>query len=95
MQTLQIVQVKKLRVMVDEEISKCNLRIQVLEQDRLTNLREIGNILHDSVPVSNDEVSSVDMFSKLFSDSWKVVALPIFYCVSKTRCCRICSLQSS
>ena len=41
---------------MDEEIAKCDSKRQELENTRLENLREIGNILHDSVPVSNDEV---------------------------------------
>jgi len=63
LQTLQIVQIKKIRVLVDEEIVKCDLRRQELEKIRLCNLREIGNILHDSVPVSNDEVSVLSSVS--------------------------------
>ena len=57
LQTLNIAQIKKLRIKIDEEITKCDLRRQEFEKIRLENLREIGNILHDSVPISNDEVS--------------------------------------
>jgi seryl-tRNA synthetase len=31
-----------------------------LEAERFENLREIGNLLHPSVPISNDEVSWVE-----------------------------------
>ena len=43
--------------MIDEEIFKSNLRRQEFEQSRFTNLREIGNLLHVSVPISDNEVS--------------------------------------
>nr|CAB3265867.1 serine--tRNA ligase, cytoplasmic-like [Phallusia mammillata] len=52
---LTVVQIKKIRLTVDAEITKCDSRRLELETIRHTNLREIGNILHDSVPVSNDE----------------------------------------
>ena len=56
LQTLTVVQIKKVRVMVDEAISNSNQQLQDIELARSKNLRQIGNILHDSVPVSNDEV---------------------------------------
>ncbi|CAK8689016.1 unnamed protein product [Clavelina lepadiformis] len=52
---LTVVQIKRVRVMVDDEVLKCNQRLQDLEKTRMSNLREIGNLLHKSVPVSNDE----------------------------------------
>jgi len=55
-QKLTVTQIKKVRVMVDGDIEKCDKKLQELETIRMNNLREIGNILHDSVPVSNDEV---------------------------------------
>lgn len=52
---LTVVQIKKVRVKVDEAINNSNLKLKEIEADRGMNLRQIGNILHDSVPVSNDE----------------------------------------
>lgn len=52
-------QIKKIRVLIDEEVEKCNQQRLHFEQVRLENLREIGNIVHDTVPVSNDEVHEI------------------------------------
>jgi seryl-tRNA synthetase len=54
---LTVVQLKKLRVLIDEAIQQNGLDLQQTEKERNSALREIGNHLHDSVPVSNDEVS--------------------------------------
>ena len=37
-------------------ILKCDAERIKLEAERFENLREIGNLLHPSVPISNDEV---------------------------------------
>jgi seryl-tRNA synthetase len=52
---LTVVQIKRVRVLVDEAIAESNKKLQEIELTRSQNLRQIGNILHDSVPVSNDE----------------------------------------
>ncbi|XP_067913326.1 serine--tRNA ligase, cytoplasmic isoform X1 [Heterodontus francisci] len=52
---LSVTQIKKIRVLVDEAIGKCDAERLKLEGQRMDNLREIGNILHPSVPISNDE----------------------------------------
>lgn len=49
-------QIKKLRLLIDEAILKCDAQRIKLEAERFENLREIGNLLHPSVPISNDEV---------------------------------------
>jgi seryl-tRNA synthetase len=54
---LTVTQLKKLRVLIDEAIQQNDLDLQKTEKERNNALREIGNHLHDSVPVSNDEVS--------------------------------------
>ena len=54
---LTVFQLKKVRSLIDEAMAVNN---QVLEDQaklRDDTLREIGNWLHPSVPVSNDEVS--------------------------------------
>lgn len=49
-------QIKKLRLLIDDAILKCDTDLLKLETERFENLREIGNLLHPSVPISNDEV---------------------------------------
>lgn len=45
--------------MVDEAVEKSDGERIKLEAERFEYLREIGNLLHPSVPISNDEVSGV------------------------------------
>uniref|UniRef100_H2ZBS2 Serine--tRNA ligase, cytoplasmic n=2 Tax=Ciona savignyi TaxID=51511 RepID=H2ZBS2_CIOSA len=52
---LTVCQIKKVRLMVEDATTKCDQRRIELEGIRMKNLREIGNHLHESVPVSNDE----------------------------------------
>ncbi|XP_078500341.1 serine--tRNA ligase, cytoplasmic [Lissotriton helveticus] len=52
---LTVTQIKRLRVLIDEAIEKGNTERVKLEAERFENLREIGNLLHPSVPISNDE----------------------------------------
>jgi len=54
---LTVNQLKKVRVLIDEAVQQNDLDLQKTEKERNNALREIGNHLHDSVPVSNDEVS--------------------------------------
>lgn len=54
---LTVTQLKKVRVLIDEAIQQNDLELQKTEKERNNALREIGNHLHDSVPVSSDEVS--------------------------------------
>ncbi|KAM6454483.1 serine--tRNA ligase, cytoplasmic [Liasis olivaceus] len=53
--SLQVSQIKKIRLLIDEAILKCDEERLKLEAERFENLREIGNLLHPSVPISNDE----------------------------------------
>ncbi|KAK2106878.1 hypothetical protein P7K49_016392 [Saguinus oedipus] len=55
---LKVSQIKKVRVLIDEAILKCDAERIKLEAERFENLREIGNLLHPSVPISNDEQAS-------------------------------------
>ncbi|XP_052587172.1 serine--tRNA ligase, cytoplasmic isoform X1 [Peromyscus californicus insignis] len=52
---LKVSQIKKVRLLIDEAIQKCDGERLKLEAERFENLREIGNLLHPSVPISNDE----------------------------------------
>lgn len=57
-QGLQVSQIKKVRLLIDEAILKCDAERVRLEAERFESLREIGNLLHPSVPISNDEVGA-------------------------------------
>ncbi|XP_029821740.1 serine--tRNA ligase, cytoplasmic [Manacus vitellinus] len=52
---LQVSQIKQLRLLIDEAIQECDSERLRLEAERFESLREIGNLLHPSVPISNDE----------------------------------------
>lgn len=49
-------QIKHIRTLIDGNIAKCNEEVIQVEQLRNERLFEVGNLLHESVPVSNDEV---------------------------------------
>lgn len=55
-QALTVTQIKKVRLLVDKAIEKTDSERMKLEAERFEYLREIGNLLHPSVPISNDEV---------------------------------------
>uniref|UniRef100_A0A3B3YGE6 serine--tRNA ligase n=1 Tax=Poecilia mexicana TaxID=48701 RepID=A0A3B3YGE6_9TELE len=59
---LTVTQIKKVRLLVDEAVEKTDRERMKLEAERFEYLREIGNLLHPSVPVSNDEVGRIGMF---------------------------------
>ncbi|KAJ8265978.1 hypothetical protein COCON_G00150770 [Conger conger] len=52
---LTVTQIKQVRLMVDEAVQKGDSQRLKLEEQRFEYLREIGNLLHPSVPISNDE----------------------------------------
>uniref|UniRef100_A0A8C7M3G3 Serine--tRNA ligase, cytoplasmic n=1 Tax=Oncorhynchus mykiss TaxID=8022 RepID=A0A8C7M3G3_ONCMY len=52
---LTVTQIKKVRLLVDEAVQKSDGERVKLEEERFQYLREIGNLLHPSVPISNDE----------------------------------------
>lgn len=52
---LTINQIKKVRLLIDTAFTQTEAKIVELETTRNTALREVGNHLHPSVPVSNDE----------------------------------------
>ncbi|XP_055327914.1 probable serine--tRNA ligase, cytoplasmic [Paramacrobiotus metropolitanus] len=53
--TLNIPQLKTLGSKIDEEIDKCTKKMEELDEKRSAALREIGNLLHDSCIISNNE----------------------------------------
>ena len=58
-QKLTVTQIKKVRALIDEGIVKCNKEVELVEHLRSDKLFQVGNILHESVPISNDEVRSL------------------------------------
>lgn len=52
---LTIAQIKKIRILIDQEIVENEKQMASTEVVRNSALREVGNWLHESVPVSNDE----------------------------------------
>ncbi|KOB66521.1 Seryl-tRNA synthetase [Operophtera brumata] len=52
---LTVNQIKKVRILIDEAITKNELGLLTAEKARSAALREVGNHLHSSVPVDDDE----------------------------------------
>uniref|UniRef100_A0A0K8TQS8 serine--tRNA ligase n=1 Tax=Tabanus bromius TaxID=304241 RepID=A0A0K8TQS8_TABBR len=52
---LSVNQIKKVRLLIDEAITLNEKQLQLTINERNIALREVGNHLHESVPVSNDE----------------------------------------
>merc|ERR1712127_128326 len=52
---LKVIQIKALVKLIDETIVKNNQKMSVVEGQRNDALKEMGNILHDSVPVTDNE----------------------------------------
>jgi seryl-tRNA synthetase len=55
--TLTIKQLKRVSLLIDLEIHVTNEKLIKIENDRNSALHEIGNIVHQSVPVSDNEVN--------------------------------------
>lgn len=53
---LSIAQIKKIRILMDRAIEDTNKKLAETEKQRNEGLRELGNHLHDSVPISDNEV---------------------------------------
>ncbi|XP_050401833.2 serine--tRNA ligase, cytoplasmic [Patella vulgata] len=52
---LTVTQIKKIRVLIDEHMKKNDADLQEISTQRTDALKEIGNMLHESVIVSNNE----------------------------------------
>ena len=57
--TLTIKQLKRVSLLIDTEIEKNKEKLIKIESDRNKALHEIGNIVHSSVPVDNNEDNNV------------------------------------
>ncbi|CAF4330720.1 unnamed protein product, partial [Rotaria magnacalcarata] len=53
--TLTITKIKHLSTLIDNEIEKTKENLIKIENERNSTLHEIGNIVHESVPVSDNE----------------------------------------
>ena len=53
---LSVAQIKEVRGLIDEAIVETDRSLASTEQLRNAALSELGNILHPSVPISDDEV---------------------------------------
>lgn len=69
---LNIKQIKRLSTLIDGEIVKTEAKLVTVENDRTKTLYEIGNIVHESVPVSNDEVRRLNTRSHHSSIDWTI-----------------------
>lgn len=58
LEKLTVTQIKKVRTMIDENMKLCDAERVECEKIRHSNLFEVGNWLHDSVVVSNDEAEN-------------------------------------
>jgi len=56
---LTIPQLRRLSSLIEENMKRCNEERVQCETQRSEAMFEIGNLLHDSVIVSNDEVITV------------------------------------
>ncbi|VDM54580.1 unnamed protein product [Angiostrongylus costaricensis] len=55
---LTVTQIKKLRAVLDDKMNETKALMESLETERNQNLVQIGNIVHHSVPVSDDETNN-------------------------------------
>lgn len=55
LKALTVTQIKRIRTLIDEAIANNDQDLLQTENERNSALREVGNHLHESVPVSNDE----------------------------------------
>lgn len=55
LKSLTVMQIKAIRGLIDDAMVKNDQDLAKTESERNSALREVGNHLHDSVPVSNDE----------------------------------------
>ena len=59
LQPVTVTQIKKVQSLIEEAANKTKIEIKECEEERYKHLVMIGNVLHPSVPISNDEVCTV------------------------------------
>lgn len=52
---MTVTQIKSLKKIIDQQLIEKRVEIEFLEKERQSTLTQIGNIVHESVPVSDDE----------------------------------------
>ncbi|BES97693.1 seryl-tRNA synthetase [Nesidiocoris tenuis] len=55
LKSMTVAQIKEARVLIDKEMAENEKQLQDFEIERNKALGEIGNLIHSSVPISNDE----------------------------------------
>ncbi|KAK9729120.1 Seryl-tRNA synthetase N-terminal domain [Popillia japonica] len=55
---LTVAQIKKVRTLIDEAVIQNDAELAEVEKERNAALREVGNHLHESVPIGNDEAKN-------------------------------------
>lgn len=78
---LCVAQIKKVRELIDVATAENDAKLSETEKARDASLREIGNILHDSVPISNDEDEN-----KARKMHFSYYILPFFRFHERTKC---------
>ncbi len=59
LQPVTVTQIKKVQSLIEEAATKTKAEIKECEEERYKHLVMIGNVLHPSVPISNNEVCTV------------------------------------
>lgn len=62
---LTIRQIKRVSILIDTEIERTQGDFVRIDNERNSSLREVGNLVHQSVPVSDDEVK-INLFFEWF-----------------------------
>jgi seryl-tRNA synthetase len=73
--TLTIKQLKRVSLLIDLEIYVTNETLIKIENDRNSALHEIGNIVHQSVPISDNEVN-LELDLKKNTAHFRIIILP-------------------
>ncbi len=72
---LNIKQIKRVSLLIDTEIERTKENLVKIENERNSTLHEIGNIVHESVPVSNNEVKKKGIIYFLLKDFFRMIIL--------------------
>lgn len=75
---LTVAQIKQVRKLIDEEVESIGKRLIELENLRNESHREIGNLLHEDVVFSNDEVKTYRILFDSFSCSFLVLLSRVY-----------------
>lgn len=70
LEQLSVADIKDLRIRIDNAMKENDENMLAAEANRNKALREIGNHLHESVPISNDEVSYLLLCSLTYPTSY-------------------------